>query len=150
MKYLFLFIIFFFSTSTVFAACEKDFDTSPVDCSAYNSDSGLCNNTAGCYWRVMPSEQTGGGTVSIDPPLGDATPEELIGRVISAVLGISGSLALLMFIYGGFTWMLSGGNSEKVTKGKNTLVWASIGLVVIFSSYALVNLIFDSLAKGAT
>jgi hypothetical protein len=93
------------------------------------------------------SGKTPGGTVTIDNPIGDAdtTPQELIGRVISAVLGISGSLALLMFIYGGFTWMLSGGNSEKVTKGKNTLVWASIGLIVIFSSYAMVKAVFTGL-----
>lgn len=85
--------------------------------------------------------------VSIDNPLGkgETTPQELIGRVIAAVLGISGSLALLMFVYGVFTWMLSGGSPEKVTKGKNTLVWATIGLVVIFSSYALVKFIFDGL-----
>ncbi|MDA3839503.1 MAG: pilin [Patescibacteria group bacterium] len=83
--------------------------------------------------------------VCIDNPIQTATPQQLIGKVIAAVLGISGSLALLMFVYGGFVWMLSGGNSEKVTKGKNTLVWAAIGLVVIFSSYALVNAIFTGL-----
>ena len=75
----------------------------------------------------------------------DMTPQQLIGKIISAVLGVSGSLALLMFVYGGFTWMLSGGNSEKVTKGKNTLVWAAIGLVVIFSSYAMVKAVFTGL-----
>lgn len=88
--------------------------------------------------------------VKIENPLrvGEKDPsiQELIGKVIQAALGISGSLALLMFIYGGFTWMLSAGNSEKVTKGKNTLVWASIGLIVIFSSYAMVRFIFTGLS----
>lgn len=86
------------------------------------------------------------GSTCIDNPIDTDSPQQLIGKVIKAVLGISGSLALLMFVYGGFTWMLSGGNSEKVTKGKNTLVWAAIGLIVIFSSYALVNAIFTGLA----
>jgi hypothetical protein len=97
-----------------------------------------------------------GGNVTSQPvtlpnPLGDKTgsPQELIGQIISAVLGITGSLALVMFIYGGFTWMLSSGNSDKVTKGKNTLVWASIGLVVIFSSYALVRFVLQGIT-GAT
>jgi uncharacterized membrane protein YjfL (UPF0719 family) len=65
----------------------------------------------------------------------------LIGKVIKAVIGIVGSLALLMFIYGGFTWMLSGGNSSAVERGKNILMWAAIGLVIIFMSYAIVNFI---------
>ncbi|PLX20284.1 hypothetical protein C0584_06080 [Candidatus Parcubacteria bacterium] len=86
----------------------------------------------------------------IDNPIDATSPEQFIGNVINAVLGISGSLALLMFVYGGFTWMLSGGSPEKVSKGKNTLVWATIGLVVIFSSYALVNFVFTGLSGGST
>ena len=87
-----------------------------------------------------------GDTVSLENPIGEGeegvtSPEIIIGNVINAVLGIVGSLALLMFIYGGLVWMTSSGNSEKVQKGKNILIWATLGLVVIFASYALVNFV---------
>jgi len=36
-------------------------------------------------------------------------------------------------IYGGFNWMTAAGNAEKVEKGKQILVWATIGLIVIFT-----------------
>lgn len=86
--------------------------------------------------------------VRLDNPLGsDVTIPGLIGRVISAILGIVGSLALVMFIYGGFTWMLAAGNNEKVKKGKDILVWAAIGLIVIFSSYALVRFVIESIGS---
>ncbi len=86
------------------------------------------------------------GKVCLENPLGaTVTIPVLIRNIITAVLGIVGSLALLMFIYGGFTWMMSGGNSESVKKGKDILVWAAIGLVVIFSSYALVKFVLESL-----
>jgi hypothetical protein len=89
------------------------------------------------------------GTVSLDNPLGTESPQVLIGNVINAVLGVVGSLALLMFIYGGFTWMTASGNSEKVQQGKNILLWAIIGLVVIFTSYALVNFVIqDVISPG--
>lgn len=78
-------------------------------------------------------------------PLGGATPQIMIGKIISATLGIVGSLALIMFIYGGFTWMLSAGNAEIVTKGKNILIWATIGLIIIFTSYALVKFVFKGI-----
>ncbi|MEA3398474.1 MAG: pilin [Patescibacteria group bacterium] len=82
----------------------------------------------------------------INNPLGgDTDINILIGQVINAVLGIVGSLALVMFIYGGFTWMLAAGNNEKVQKGKDILIWATIGLVVIFSAYALVKFVFAGL-----
>jgi hypothetical protein len=83
---------------------------------------------------------------SITNPLGDIdTPQKLIGKIINSALGIVGSIALVMFIYGGFTWMLAAGNAEAVSKGKNILIWSVIGLVIIFSSYALVNFVFDSI-----
>ncbi len=85
--------------------------------------------------------------VTLPNPLGEGNddPNILIGKVINAVLGIVGSLALVMFIYGGFTWMLAAGNQEKVQKGKDILIWATIGLIVIFSAYALVKFIFTGL-----
>ena len=86
------------------------------------------------------------GTVSLDNPLGSGTtPQGLIGRVINAVLGIVGSLALAMFIYGGLVWMMAAGNNEKVQKGKDILIWATIGLVIIFASYALVNFVIKDM-----
>ena len=85
-------------------------------------------------------------TVNLVNPLGKIrTPQALIGRIINAVMGLIGSVALLMFIYGGFTWLVSGGNSEKVKQGKDILIWSAIGLVIIFSSYALVNFVISSI-----
>ena len=66
-------------------------------------------------------------------------PNTLIGRVINVALGLVGSLALVMFIYGGLTWMLSGGSSDKTSKGKNIIIWAALGMIMIFSAYAIVN-----------
>lgn len=83
-------------------------------------------------------------TISLTNPLGITSVPGLIGRVINGVLTVVGSLALLMFIYGGFTWMLSGGNFTAVERGKNILIWASLGLVVIFISYALVNFVIST------
>lgn len=81
-------------------------------------------------------------------PLGTTDIPTLAGRIINAVLGIVGSIALVMFIYGGFSWMTAAGNQEAVTKGKNILIWATVGLIVIFSAYALVNFVFTAIGGG--
>ncbi|MFC1508420.1 pilin, partial [Candidatus Omnitrophota bacterium] len=82
------------------------------------------------------------GQVCLDNPLGsDVTPQTFIGDVIRGILGVVGSLALALFIYGGFLWMTAAGNAEQVAKGKNTLLWATLGLIIIFSSYALVRFV---------
>jgi hypothetical protein len=91
-------------------------------------------------------------TVTLPNPLGskaeDADINVLIGKIINAVLGIVGSLALVMFIYGGFTWMLAAGSPERVKRGKDIIIWAAIGLIIIFSAYALVKFVFTGLGAG--
>ena len=80
-------------------------------------------------------------------PLSVKTPQALIGQIINSVLGVVGSLALLMFVYGGITWMTSSGNQEKVKKGRDTIVWSAIGLVIIFSAYGLTRVLIEGIQK---
>ncbi|MFH1582799.1 MAG: pilin [Candidatus Falkowbacteria bacterium] len=95
-----------------------------------------------------PNVSATAGTVSLTNPLtGTQTSEgipTLLGKIINSILGIVGSLALVMFIYGGITWMLSAGNQEQVTKGKNILIWATVGIVIIFTAYALVRFVLTT------
>ncbi len=79
-------------------------------------------------------------------PLGSVSVPQLIGRVIQLVLGISGSLALLMFVYGGLIWLTASGEPGKIEKGKKTLIWATIGIGVLFGSFALANFVITGLA----
>lgn len=81
-------------------------------------------------------------------PLGNVNLQIIIGRVISGVLGILGSLALLMFIYGGFIWMTTAGNEEKIKKAKNTVVYAVLGLIICFASYGIVSFVLDSISEA--
>ncbi len=79
----------------------------------------------------------------LENPLGSTESiPALIGKVIYAVMGLVGSISLAMFVYGGIVWLTSGGSPDKVKKGKDVLVWAVIGLAIIFSSYAITNFIF--------
>jgi amino acid transporter len=87
---------------------------------------------------------------SLDNPLGANAndPRVIIGNIIRAILGIVGSLALGVFILGGFFWVTSAGNEEKVKKGKDMILWASFGLAAIFFSYALVNFVINAVVGG--
>lgn len=78
-------------------------------------------------------------------PLETCTLQLIIGRAIKAILGIIGSIALVMFIWGGFQILTAGGSADQVKKGKETLLWATIGLLVIFLSYALVSAVIKAI-----
>ena len=113
------------------------------------------NNLTSCTFSLSGSTggdglsgSTGGGPVDLPNPLGQSDPRIIIGNIIKVVLGIVGSLALIIFIYGGLMWMTSSGNTERIKKGRDTLVWATIGLMVIFGSYTVVNFVIQSLTKS--
>ena len=90
--------------------------------------------------------QDSAGTVRFENPLGDAaTYEAVVANVVQGVLGIVGLVALIIFIYGGIVWMTSLGNAERVKQGRDTLVWGTIGIIVVFASFAIVNLILGAL-----
>jgi hypothetical protein len=72
-------------------------------------------------------------------PLGTSDINVIIGNIVQVLLGFSGSIALLMFIWGGFLWLTSAGEPKRVKKGKDTLIWAAAGLVVIFSAYVVLR-----------
>lgn len=56
-----------------------------------------------------------------------------------------GALALLFFIYGGFTLILSRGSPDQTKKGKEILVAAIVGLIIVFGAYMLVSFLSSSL-----
>lgn len=98
---------------------------------------------------VTPKETPPTSSINLKNPLGEANsdPRVIVGNAIKLVLGLIGSLSLLIFMYGGLTWMTSGGNSDKVKSGRDTLMWATIGLLVIFSSYTLVTYVITKIAQ---
>ena len=84
---------------------------------------------------------------SLENPLqGEQTEATaIIGTVIKAALGIIGALTLLMLVWGGFQWLISAGNPEKVKMGTQTMVWAIIGVFLVFASYLLLSTFTDYL-----
>lgn len=87
--------------------------------------------------------------VPLQNPLGVTDPRLIIGNIIKAVLSIVGSVALLMFVYGGVIWITSFGESKKVEKGKIIVTWTVLGLALIAAAYVLVNAVISGLTTGS-
>lgn len=92
----------------------------------------------------QPANNT--NSVTLTNPLTSDDPAVIIGNIIKGILGLTGVIALAAFVAGGVIWMTSGGNAEKVKKGRDILVWAVIGLFIVFSSYSILRYVFDVLA----
>lgn len=77
--------------------------------------------------------------------LGTRSIQDTIAGIINIFLGFLGILATLLILYGGYLWMTSRGNSEKVEKAKLLIASAVIGLVIILSAYAISRFILSRL-----
>lgn len=61
--------------------------------------------------------------------------------IINIILYILAVVAVIVIIIGGFMYVVSGGDSATITKAKNTILYAVIGLVVAILAYAIVNFV---------
>ena len=65
------------------------------------------------------------------------SPEAVIAYAIQIVLSFVGVVFLILMIYGGFLWMTARGVEEQVTKAKNIIIAAIIGLIIVIAAYAI-------------
>ncbi|MCX6797955.1 MAG: hypothetical protein NTX66_01905, partial [Candidatus Falkowbacteria bacterium] len=70
---------------------------------------------------------------------------ELGVNVSEIILGLVGSLSLLMFIYGGISFLISAGNAESITKARKIIIAAVIGLAIVFTSYIIISFVLHGL-----
>ncbi len=77
--------------------------------------------------------------------LGSQDIRIIIGKIVRAVLGLLGIIVTVIILYAGFLIMTSGGEEEKITKGKRTMINAVIGLAIILSALAIVQFVLNSL-----
>ncbi len=106
----------------------------------------------GIFFYSYAYAQSGVSISDISPISVAAGPggvQILLGRIIKAVFALVGSVAFIMFIYGGMFMLTSHGNPDMVKKGKDVLIWSVIGLLVIFGSYIIVNFIITGITGGA-
>jgi hypothetical protein len=71
---------------------------------------------------------------------------QIIGQVISSLLGVFGALFLVLIMYGGVQYMFAGGDAGKVKAATQTLRNAILGMLVVTASYAIATYVITSVA----
>ena len=80
-------------------------------------------------------------TICQDTPNND--PGAIIKVIVNSLLFLLGAVSVFAIIIGGITYTTSAGESGHVTKAKNTILYAVIGLVVAFLAFAIVNYVVN-------
>lgn len=69
----------------------------------------------------------------------------VFGRVVSYLFVFAGSVAVFMIIFSGILFLLSAGDEKKVETARKTLLFAVVGLLVVFFSGLILNIFADTL-----
>lgn len=83
------------------------------------------------------ADATGGGG------LGD-----VIANLIKTFLGVLAIIFIILIIVSGYNWMTAQGDETKVTKAKQTIQRAIIGLIIIVAAYSITWFVFKYLPFG--
>ncbi len=72
----------------------------------------------------------------------------LISNIITLLFLVAILLAIGFLVYGGIKWISSGGDKGKVEAARGTIVAALVGLVLVFLSYFIINLVAQFFGLG--
>jgi hypothetical protein len=69
--------------------------------------------------------------------------ENFIRSVIKVFAGIAGLVATGFFVAGGFGYITSSGNPERLDKSKHTLFFSAMGLAIVIAAFVISNIVTD-------
>lgn len=122
----------------------------PPKSAAGNSSAGAANSSgSGGSSGICPpgSKNPGAANIAacnIDP---DHKGDDLISdtnKIINVVIGVLGVVAVAVVIYGGFLFLTAQGDPGKIKKGKDSITWGIIGLIIALLSWSIINFVLSS------
>ena len=122
----------------------------PPKSAAGNSSAGAANSSgSGGSSGICPSGSKNPGAANIaacniDP---DHKGDDLISdtnKIINVVIGVLGVVAVAVVIYGGFLFLTAQGDPGKIKKGKDSITWGIIGLIIALLSWSIINFVLSS------
>ena len=125
----------------------------PSKSAAGNSSAGAASNSSGSgsggSSGICPpgSKNPGAANIAacnIDP---EHKGDDLINdtnKIINVVIGVLGVVAVAVVIYGGFLFLTAQGDPGKIKKGKDSITWGIIGLIIALLSWSIINFVLSS------
>lgn len=84
-------------------------------------------------------------SIEIKNPLKIENIAELIERVMAFLFWLGVVLLPLFLFIGAFYLVTSGGNKERISKGKRIIVYATVGYLLLIGAKAIIGLVFSAI-----
>ena len=66
-----------------------------------------------------------------------------LGTILQITFGIIGAIAVLIIIVAGFRFVISEGKPENITRARETIIYAVVGLIVSISAEVIVAFVIN-------
>ena len=122
----------------------------PPKSAAGNSSAGAANSSGsgGSSGICPPGSKNMGATniaaCNIDPAHNGDDLINDTNKIINVVIGVLGVVAVAVVIYGGFLFLTAQGDPGKIKKGKDSITWGIIGLIIALLSWSIINFVLSS------
>jgi Type IV secretion system pilin len=73
------------------------------------------------------------------------SPQDIIINVIKIVLSFLAVIFVILIIISGYQWMTAGGNTDAITKARQRILNAVIGLIIILAAFAVTEFVLDKI-----
>lgn len=74
--------------------------------------------------------------------------QDILITALRTIISLSGLIAILFIIIGGFYYITAGGNEKQTEVGKNYILNSIIGLVIIIMAYVILSLTLNTIYYG--
>ncbi|MFZ2969700.1 MAG: hypothetical protein WA063_00980 [Minisyncoccia bacterium] len=86
-------------------------------------------------------------TYRITNPIATSDFAKIVANFLKWILGVAGSIALIMLIVGGIMYMTSAGDQQKATSAKKMIMITLAGLMLVLLSYSILVVLDRILTK---
>ncbi len=105
---------------------------------------GTCQGISGSIQNGVNGSIPGNVNVNCgNTNVDDNAVKDLAKRIITTFSIIVGAASVIMIIYGGFRYIISGGESGRVGAAKNSLIYAIVGLVIVALAQLIIHFVLN-------
>ena len=119
--------------------------TKKIYCTTYTDKNGTTSTIYKIYADKTSDCQQASTIVSNPEVCNGNDLNSIITIIINTLIFAIGIVAVVMIIMGGISYATSQGDPAKVKKGKDTILYGIIGLVVSLLAFAIVNFVLQAL-----
>ena len=112
---------------------------------AYQANAGIMNGPI--KTTVNDNVDSLYGAIGITTQVNSITTNAQV--IITAFISLLAIIFIILIVLAGYNWMTANGEEQKVTKAKETMQKAVIGILIIAMAYAITQFVFKALPMGS-